>query len=286
MSVTKAFRFKHKEDRDYVIGIVNKVTDQYHDQIEIQGDAIVKLCTLFESGYDVLGNNELPKTVHDTFRLCDCEFIKYDTNSAKFFCYENYHKNKKKLEIGKEPDAVISNCVLCKIGTATSIQKGIESQFRKKGVTSMVKLVHDLIRIDQDGGVAQIFLCQGKRWSSDEIVISSDCTHFKCPELDGEYIVIEERCLKQIDPLTMKPPCRYLVSPFLNVPIRIPVETKAVIEEMKRLEELTKIEPDIKTVDAEVIEDEIETVDAEVIEPESTKTNARDIIASEDEEEK
>jgi hypothetical protein len=256
MTVTKGFRFKNQKDKEYVLSVVNKVADRYADDITIQGDTLVKLCSLYEQGYSP-SSSDLPKSIQETIRMCDCEFIKYGGDVDNYVCYENFHKNRKKQQIGKEPDVVIANCRLCKIGKATAIQRNIESQFRKKGVTSLVKLVHDLIRIDQDGGVAQIFLCQAKRWSNDEIVISSDCTHFKCPELDDEYIVIEEECLKRINPYNMAPPCQYLVSPFLNVPIKIPEETRAIVEEMKQLEEQEK-EPvsEPKEVEAEYEEKE------------------------------
>jgi hypothetical protein len=248
MSLTKGFRFKNIADKEYVISVVNKIADRFKDEIDIQGDAVVKLCRIYDDGVASIGFAELPHSVQETINTVKCEFIK--NISGVFQCYETYHKNKKTKEIGSEHDKVITACNLCRVGKARAIQTNVENQFRKKGISSMVKLVNDLLRIDHDGAVAQIFLCQSKRWTHDEIIISSDQVHMKCPELENELILIDEYCVNQIDPHTLKPPCRYLVAPYLKVPIEIPEETRAIIEDIKQLEN-QEPESEIKTVDAE-----------------------------------
>jgi hypothetical protein len=248
MSLTKAFRFQNQEDKQYVLDIVNKVADQFPDEINIQGDTIVKLCRIFEDG--ITSIDEKPQSVKDTIRLCNCDFIKHSSLNG-YECFETYHKDKKSKSIGRQSKKVIALCYLCKIGKANVIQLDIEKQFRKKGVTSFVKLINDLIRIDHEGAVAQIFLCQARRFVDDELHLSPDCTHFKCPDLDGELIEIENHCLIQTNPFTLEPPCRYLVAPFLRVNITIPEETQIIIDEVKRLEAQEEESTEPKEVDAE-----------------------------------
>ena len=250
MSKTKGFRFKNIEDKEYVLDVVNKIADRYNDEIEVQADCIVKLCRLYEEGVEGLGVEQYSHSVQETLRLADCQFIKYEGLIQGFRCYEDYHKKRKSSEIGLDHDKVIASCVLCKIGKAKAIQNSVESQFRKKGITSFVKLINDLIRIDHEGAVAQIFLCQAKRFSEDELRLSPDCVHFNCAELDDELVVIDEHCLKQTNPYTLEPPCRYLVAPFLRVPITIPEETQAIVEELKQLEN-QDVPDQPKEVDAE-----------------------------------
>jgi hypothetical protein len=252
MTVSKTFRFNNDEDRKYVLDIVNKIADQFSDEINIQGDTIVKLCKIFEEGVSSIEFDDLPQSVQDTIRLADCDFIRHSSLEG-FECYEAYHKEKKSKPIGRQSKKVIALCVLCKIGKAKVIQNQIEAQFRKKGVTSFVKLINDLIRIDHEGAVAQIFLCQARRFVDDELHLSPDCTHFKCPELDGELIEIENHCLIQTNPFTLEKPCRYLVAPFLKVNIKVPKETQVILDEVKRLETLEETQEPIE-VEATVIE--------------------------------
>lgn len=262
MSLTKGFRFKTLEDKEYVISVVNKVADRYPNDIDIQGDAIVKLARIFDEGISTIGFEELPHSIQETIRMCDCEFIKYSTLQG-FECYETYHKNKKTKPIGHEHDKVITACYLCKVGKSKSIREKVEADFRKKGIGRMIKLVNDLLKIDSEGAIAQIFMCQAKQFTEDEIIISPDCVHMRCPEMENELILIDEHCLKQVDPFTMNPPCRYLVAPFLRVPITIPEETKIIIDEIQQLEHE---ESEKKTVNAEIIDAEIVNEDDKIIE--------------------
>jgi hypothetical protein len=244
-----SFKIPTEEMKAEINDALNDVADHQHLIIQTKADALLYIARQYVSKYTSLGSEQIPHSILETIRLADCEFIRHNTLKG-FQCYEYYFKDKKVKDIATEHERVIESCVLCKKGKAKSILNDIESQFRKKGVTSFVKLINDLIRIDHEGAIAQIFMCQGKRFSEDELILSPDCTHIKCPELEDELIVIEEYCLTQIDPHTMKPPCRYLVAPFLKVDLKIPREAQRVMDELKQLEN-QEIPDEPKEVDAE-----------------------------------
>lgn len=253
-----SFKIPTNQMKEDINNVLNQIADNHHLEINTKADALYKLVNLYKEEYDSMGYKEIPHSIEETIRLADCDFIKWDGNI--FVCYESYHKNKSPKEIYAEHDKVINACYLCKVGKAKTIQKSVENQFRKKGISNMISLVNNLLKIDYEGAVAQIFICQAKRLSDDELVISSDGTHFKCPELEDEYILIDEYCIKQVDPTTLEPPCRYLVAPYLRVPIKIPQETQEIINEIKQLEIEKDGTQDIKSIDVdfEVRKDDIE----------------------------
>ncbi len=287
--------------KEEITNVMNLVADRHlsptSKQKKLRGHALHKLCMLYVDNFSSKDFKELPQDIQGTIDAVDCPYIKWDDILPAFVCFESFHKNKKTHPIESEHDKVINACMLCKKGKSDAIKYRVEEGFRKKGINSIFNLTNLLLRMDIEGAVAQIFLCQAKQFTDDEIIISPDCIHLKCPNLDKELVLIEEYCTSQIDPHTLKPPCRWLIAPFLRVPIKPSPEAKAVMEEIAQLEH--DEETEIKEVDATVIEAEHEPVEEEqtkltelesieedesiAVDLDNPKT-ARDIIAKENEE--
>ena len=294
------FRIPTQGDKDFINSAINDVADKFPSDVANRPSALKKICQIYFDGINTLEFKEIPASVTETIHAVQCEYLRWDGEIAVFICYESYHKSHKKHPIDSKHDKVLDACRLCKKGKSDAIRYRIEEGFRKKGINSIFNLTKLLLRMDIEGAVAQVFLCQAKQFTDDEIIISPDCVHLKCPQMDGELVLIEEHCITQIDPQSMNPPCEYLIAPFLRVPIKPAPEARAVMDEMKRLADestneepqeqpkevvstVIEVEPDILSPAIEGIE---ETEPIEEIEPidENAPTNARDIIAKENRE--
>lgn len=289
--VQLGFRIPTQEDKDFINSALNDVADKFPNDVPNRPSALKKICQIYFDGINLLEFKEIPASVSETIRLVQCEYLRWDSAISVFMCYESYHKNHKKHPIDSAHDKVLDACRLCKKGKSDAIRYRVEEGFRKKGINSIFNLTKLLLRMDMEGAVAQIFLCQAKQFTDDEIIISPDCVHMKCPKLDSELVLIEEHCVTQIDPQSMNPPCEYLIAPFLRVPIKPAPEAKAVMDEMKRLADESNIEESQHTpieVEATVIEVEPESIEEDeslAVDLDNPLT-ARDIIAKENEEKK
>lgn len=268
-------RIPTKVEMDFINDALNDVADKFGSEVTNKALALKKICQIYNDEVKGLQFKEMPISVTETIKTANCVYLKWNDIIAIFECYESYHKSKKKHPIASEHDKVLDACTLCKKGKSDAIKQRIEEGFRKKGINNLFNLTKLLIRMDIEGAVAQIFLCQAKQFTDDEIIISPDCVHMKCPQQDNELVLIEGYCTTQINPFDMLPPCRYLVAPFLRVPIKPHPEARAVINEIQQLEHL----------EDEITESQPKVVDAIIIDSESEKPqNARDIIAAENQE--
>ena len=242
MSQQLNFKRLSIEMKEKINDVLNTVTDIYPSEINKKGDALFKVCMLFKENYDKIGFKEIPLDIQGTINAVGCDYLKFNSLVKVFQCYESYHKNKKTYPIDSKHDKVLEACRLCIKGKSDAIRYRVEEGFRRKGINNIFNLTKLLVRMDIEGAVAQIFLCQAKQFTDDEIIISPDQVHLKCPNLDGELVLIDEYCTIQTDPSTMNPPCKWLIAPFLRVPIKPAPEAQAVIEEMKRLRDESTIE--------------------------------------------
>jgi hypothetical protein len=265
-------RIPTKAEMDFINDALNDVADKYPSEVTNKALGLKKIVQIYNDEVKGLQFKELPVSINETLKAADCDYLKWNDIIACFECYETIHKNKKKFAIDSEHDKVLEFCTLCKKGKSDAIKTRIEEGFRKKGINNLFNLTKLLIRMDIEGAVAQIFLCQAKQFTDDEIIISPDCVHMKCPQQNSELVLIEGYCTTQINPFDMNPPCQYLVAPFLRVPIKPHPEGRAVMDEILQLEQKDE-ESQPKEVDATVIE-------TEIVEPQ----NPRDIIAAENEE--
>jgi len=77
-----------------------------------------------------------------------------------------------------------------------------------------------------------------------------------CPLEDDELVSVIEHCYNQIDPMSMNPPCRYLIDPHIKVKMDLGEKATEIISDLKQIEHKSQTKKDSKIVDVEVIEPE------------------------------
>lgn len=253
MSLSKSFRFKSKEDKEYVTNLVNKIADTHKGDIDIQGDALVIMARTYEDGIETIQFKDRPTNVQDVITQVGCQFLKYEGagKTGAYVCYETFHKKKKGEPIGQVDEHVIDRCKLCKEGKGVAIETGIQNQLRKKNIKSILDLRDILINLTQDFSLAQIYICKANLLEEHNIGFSMNGIHLRCPLQDMKDVSVLEYCYNQVNPSEMNPPCRYLVDPYINVNIEPTEKAQNIIKDLALL---TEPEKDIKQIDVEVKE--------------------------------
>ena len=251
MSPSMAFRLRSEEEKIYINGVINRLTDLHKDEVHIKGDALKILCKAFEDGIETIQFKDIPTSVQDVLNQIGCQFIKYEGDLSGYVCYETFHKKKKGEPIGSIDEHVIVRCRLCIEGKQVAVETGIQNQLRKKNIKSILDLRDILINLTQDFSLAQIYICKANLLEEHEIIVSMNGIHLRCPLKDMEDVSVLEYCYNQINPSEMNPPCRYLVDPYINVNIEPTEKAQNIIKDLAQLpEEIT----DIKNVDVDVKE--------------------------------
>jgi len=269
MSVTKGFRFQNLDDRDYVLSIVNKIADIHKKNISVQGDAIVIMARAFDEGIKTIQFKDVPTSTKEVFNQVNCNFLKYDSELSGYMCYEFFYKKKKGEGIGAIDELVIQRCELCKKGKEDAKEREIQKQLLKVNIKKLLDLREILINLTQDLSLAQIYICKANLLEGHILTLSIDGIHMECPLEDDDSVSVIEHCYNQVDPMSMNPPCRYLIDPHIKVKMDLGEKATEIIEDLKQIEHRPEapIIKDVEIVDVEIIEPEIikelETTDSE-----------------------
>lgn len=274
MSPSKSFRFKNEEDKKLVTDVCNKIADIHEKDISVQGDALVILAKAFQEGIETIQFREVPSSAQATLNQIKefCSFIRYDGELSGYMCYEFFYKKKKGEPIGSIDELVIQRCQLCVEGKGVAKEKEIQKLLLKTNIKKLLDLREILISLTQDLSLAQIYMCKANLLEGHTLVLCIDGIHMECPIEDDDSVTVLEHCYNQVDPMTMNPPCRYLIDPHIKVKMDIGEKATEIIKDLVQIEHRPQeeIKQDAKIIEAEatVIEDaepeeEIESEEAE-----------------------
>ena len=260
--VQKLFKFKNDEDKTYLEKTLNRIADIHKHDISISGDALIILAKAFEEGIKTIELRKIPSSVQGTLNQIVCDFIKYEIDTSKkepiegYFCYEDFSRKKKPTLIGTDDDNVLYRCnIFCEKSKKLAIEKAIQKELRKTNIKKLLDLREILINLTHDLSLAQIYICRANLLEGHSLTICADGIHLACPLEDDDSVSVIEHCYNQVDPMTMNPPCKYLIDPYIEVKIELGEKATEIIKDLAQLEHQDS-EHGIKDIDAEVIEPE------------------------------
>ena len=256
MSVSKGFRFRNDEDKNYVVSIINKIADIHKKDISVKGDAIVIMARAFDEGIETIQFKDVPTSAQEVLNQVQCEFLRYDGELSGYMCYEYFYKKKKGEPIGAIDELIIQRCQLCKEGKDVAKEKEIQKQLLKTNIKKLLDLREILINLTQDLSLAQIYICRANLLEGHALTVCVDGIHLVCPLEDNDSVTVIEHCYNQIDPMSMNPPCRYLIDPHIKVKMDLGEKATEIIGDLTQIEHKPKeeIQSKSKVIDAEVIE--------------------------------
>jgi hypothetical protein len=228
-----------------------------------KGEALQYIIDQYDLAFKNIRFREVPEDVESLIKEADCQYLKYEPyeegkkKGTGYVCYEFFSKKKKPSILGTDHDLILSKCNLCKAGKLDLVEQQIQKQLRKKNIKNLLNLREILINLQIEGGIAQIFICKADLLEQKKLVVSTNGTHLPCPlEEDTKDVQVKLHCYNQINPMSMEPPCQYLIDPFVNVKVEPSEKASEILERIALEYQESEPKQDPKIVDVEVIDEE------------------------------
>lgn len=163
------------------------------------------MCDQALLGFD---RDATPRTRSEVEALIQCDYLR--RGLATWLCGETMRKKKVPTDLGNDPELVVAGCLDCIRKREELHAIAINKILVKLSIVKMREFYLQFMKLSRDGLGVDCLMCRAELL--DGITqMSVDGASMRCPQLDNQYVSIEEVCLQKVNP-QMGLGCEFFIS--------------------------------------------------------------------------